>query len=72
MDLVEGNMAEQLVLFVPSEIVYEIPGFYSCKYHGDWNPQAVYSEKEIIRDLDEQGFVDCPYCLSEIVGIEGV
>lgn len=70
-------MTEQLELFVPireqeiQEVVYVIPEFCSCDTHGEWNPRAFYSDKEIISDLEKYGWIDCPYCLCEIVGIEG-
>ena len=51
--------------------VIEIPEYLYCNYHEEWGPWWLYYEDyEIIRMLDEQGFIDCPLCLAGIVGIE--
>ena len=65
-------MSDQIPLSFPNEIItYEIPEFIHCDYHGDWNPRGWYDDKEIIKMIDEQGFIDCAICLAEIVGITG-
>jgi len=48
--------------------VYAIPQFINCPYHGEWDPRAWYDDDEIIKMLEEQGFIDCAICLTEIVG----
>jgi uncharacterized Zn-finger protein len=41
-----------------------------CERHGEWSPNDWWTPREITRDLEEQGFIDCPYCMAEIVGTE--
>lgn len=55
---------------LPLVRVIELPEFIECKLHGEWNWACFYDDDEIIEMIDEQGFIDCPYCLAEIVGIE--
>jgi hypothetical protein len=53
-----------------SERVIEIAEYLHCDYHGDYPWQCYYNGVEIVEMIDGQGFVDCPLCLVEIVGIE--
>lgn len=54
----------------PALTVYEIPEFVACgssyANHPDFAPQAYYADADIIKMIDEQGFIDCPFCLDEI------
>ena len=53
-----------------SERVIELPEFIECFWHGEWNWACFYDDAEIVQMIDGQGFIDCPYCLAECVGIE--
>lgn len=53
-----------------SEREIEMPEYLDCPTHGAYSWQCFYEEREIVEMLDEQGFIDCPYCMAEIVGIE--
>lgn len=55
-------------------IIQEIllPEFLACDYHGEYNWRAYYDDKEVIQMLGDQGTIDCPMCMAEIVGIEGL
>ena len=44
----------------------EIPTWLECKIHEGYDPRAYYTDFEIENMLIEQGFIDCPMCLSEI------
>lgn len=66
-------MARQLTLDEfwrepPPPSHYQDSDMLHCELHGDWCPNAYYTEGEIDEMLREQGRVDCPYCLMEIVG----
>lgn len=50
----------------------ELPEFLHCVIHGEYAPRAYYNDKEIIEMLETDGRVECPICIFEIVGIEGV
>ena len=39
----------------------------TCAIHGDFDPDAYYLPREIEEMMEEQGFVDCPFCLEDIV-----
>jgi len=52
------------------ERVIELPEYLHCNYHGDYPWQCYYEDREIVEMIDEQGCIDCPLCLAEIVGIE--
>jgi hypothetical protein len=41
-----------------------------CDQHGDFCPNAYYDQLEVSRMIAD-GFIDCPLCLAEIVGING-
>lgn len=41
----------------------------TCEVHGWFDAAAYYTENEIEKMLVEQGYIDCPMCLAEIVGI---
>lgn len=41
----------------------------TCLYHGEYAPMAYYDDTEITQMIDEQGFIDCPLCMTEIIGI---
>ena len=60
-------MMEQLDF---SDRVIELPERLDCNYHGWYEWQAYYEDREIVEMLDEQGYIDCPLCLAGMVGIE--
>ena len=53
-----------------SERVVEISEYLHCDRHGNYSWRCYYEDAEIVQMIDEQGFVDCPMCLAEIVGVE--
>jgi|WetSurMetagenome_2_1015567.scaffolds.fasta_scaffold645756_2 hypothetical protein len=53
-----------------SERVIELPETLHCDYHGAFQWEQFYDDAEIVAMLDDQGYVDCPYCLAAIVGTE--
>ena len=53
-----------------SERVIELPEYLTCKRHGKYPWRLYYDDAEIVQMVDEQGFIDCPVCLFEIVGVE--
>ncbi len=55
-----------------AHIVYEVPEYAVCQRHGEWCVAAYYTEDEIIDDIDKQGFLDCPFCLLEMVSWESI
>jgi hypothetical protein len=61
-------MSEKQLEF--SERVIEIPEYLFCPRHDEYPWQCYYDDREIISMIDEQGFIDCPLCLAEIVGVE--
>jgi hypothetical protein len=51
------------------DVIYEIPEMIFCKRHEYWDPQAYYSGEEIVEMIEADGFIECPLCLVEIVGV---
>lgn len=43
-------------------------GWQKCNAHGEYNPHAYYSALDIESMMIEDGYIDCPFCLIEIVG----
>ena len=64
-----NNTGDQLTMQFPDRVI-ELPEYLSCDVHGDYPWACYYEDSEIIEMLDEQGWIDCPTCLFEIVGIE--
>ena len=59
----------QYVLPIPERVI-EVPEYIHCDLHGDFSWECYFDDAEIIQMIDEQGFIDCPICLAEIVGVE--
>lgn len=53
-----------------SERVIELPEYLECQRHGLYPWACYYNDAEIVQMIDKQGYIDCPMCLAEIVGIE--
>ena len=53
-----------------SERIIELPEYLSRLRHGKYAWQCYYEDREIVEMIDGQGFIDCPLCLFEIVGVE--
>ncbi len=45
--------------YQPGEMVY-------CSFHHWWLPEAFYPAEEIERQMSTQGFLDCPFCVTEL------
>jgi len=58
----------QLEILYDEIKIYELPEMLSCNIHELYDPRAFYTERELIEMLDEQGHIDCPMCMAEIVG----
>ena len=48
-----------------------LPEMVTCPIHGEFDWRLQYSQDEVEEMFDEdEGDIDCPYCLQEIVGVE--
>lgn len=48
---------------------WDIPDWIVCPTHGGYDPNAYYNRKEMLEMLDDNGRINCPLCLAEIVGV---
>ena len=61
-------MTQQTTMFEPA--VIEVDAHQPCTRHGWFNWECYYEDWEVVKMLEEQGWIDCPLCLAEMVGIE--